>query len=231
MPARIRTRLLVAALFLPALVLTACGRSAPPADAPAVDGRLEDGLRVLTFDPSRPDARYTIYRGDYVRPELAGGGPFSLEIAALGVDLRVPTATGEPAFFKVPDAGVFPFRIGDLAGEIEALEYRAAAYREVSAQEAAALLPNLRPFVLDVRTEREFAAGHLDGATLIPVQALSGRLDELAAHRHEPVLIYCATGNRSTVAGKMLVDAGFTNVINVRRGIAEWAREGLPVVR
>lgn len=219
-------------LLMPSLLaLAACGGSTPREQAPAVDGRLEDGLRVLTIDPARPDARYTVYRGDYVRPELAGGAPFTLEIPALDVRLGVPAPAGGPAFFKVPDAGVFPFRLGDLEGELEALEYRAAAYCEVSAKEAAALLPNLDPFMLDVRTEREFAAGHLEGATLIPVQSLARRLDELAAHRDRPVLVYCATGNRSTVAGKMLVDAGFTNVINVRRGIAEWAREGLPVVK
>ncbi|MFN2371372.1 MAG: rhodanese-like domain-containing protein [Candidatus Krumholzibacteriia bacterium] len=222
---------LLPVLLTAALAVPACGGSTPREQAPAVDGRLEDGLRVLTFDPARPDARYTVYRGDYVRPELAGGAPFTLEIAALDVRLGVPAAAGGPTYFKVPDAGVFPFRLGDLEGEIEALEYRAAAYREVSAQEAAALLPNLRPFVLDVRTEREFAAGHLEDATLIPVQSLARRLDELAAHRDEPVLVYCATGNRSTVAGKMLVDAGFTKVIAMRRGTAEWAREGLPVVR
>lgn len=222
---------LLPVLLTAVLALSACGGSTPREQAPAVDGRLEDGLRVLTFDPARPDARYTVYRGDYVRPELAGGAPFTLEIPALDVRLGVPADEGAPAYFKVPDAGVFPFRLGDLEGEIEALEYRAAAYREVSAREAAALLPNLDSFVLDVRTEREFAAGHLEGATLIPVQSLARRLDDLADHRHEPVLVYCATGNRSTVAGKMLVDAGFTNVINMRRGISEWAREGLPVVR
>jgi rhodanese-related sulfurtransferase len=63
------------------------------------------------------------------------------------------------------------------------------------------------------------------------VQALQGRIAELAAHKQEPVLIYCASGNRSTVAAKLLIDAGFEQVINLRRGIAEWNRAGLPVVK
>ena len=82
-----------------------------------------------------------------------------------------------------------------------------------------------------MRTGGEFAGGHLEGAVLIPVQELARRGGELAAHKQDPVLIYCATGNRSTVAAKMLVDAGFEQVINVRRGIKEWMREGLPVVK
>ena len=85
--------------------------------------------------------------------------------------------------------------------------------------------------MLDVRTPREFAEGHLEGAMLIPVQVLQARLGELAGHKDEPVFVYCKTGNRSTVAAKLLVDAGHTEVVNLRRGIREWQSAGLPVVR
>lgn len=232
--------MLIALLVLP--LLAACGQGGGEDKAPAaetaavsaaaptpVDGVIEHGLRVLTFDPAAPGARYTIYRGDYVKPLVKGQESFTITIPSLKVDMTVPVPEGERGYFKVPDAGVFAFTVGELTGEIEALEFTHARYREVSAREAAGLIDNLHPFVLDVRTPGEYAEGHLAGATLLPVQQLAARIGELAAHRTEPVLVYCATGNRSTVAGKMLVDAGFEQVINVRQGIKGWVREGLPV--
>ena len=221
-------------LLAVALAAAACNGSQGSrgsSSAPAVSGRLEAGLRVLTFDPQAADQRFTIYRGDYVRPELTTGEAFTLDIPALGVSRRFPAGAEEAPYFKVPDAGSFEFRLGPAGGVIVAIEYTAVEYREVNAREAAALIANVQPLILDVRTAREFASGHLDGAVLIPVQDLQRRLGELSAHRRDPVFIYCATGNRSTVAAKMLVDAGFVQVVNLRRGIAELSREGLPVVR
>jgi rhodanese-related sulfurtransferase len=221
-------------LFCGLVALAGCGGDEPSSHAAAaqeVDGRIEGGLRVLTLDPATPGRTYRVYRGDYIRPERADGQPFSLEIPALDVSRSFPAAEGDKPHVAVPDAGRYEFRSGELTGVIEALDYRAAAYREVNSRQAAAFIENLQPLVLDVRTPREFAGGHLEGAQLVPVQVFRQRLPELMPHRDRPVFIYCRTGNRSTVAAKMLVDAGFTNVVNLRRGIVEWQREGLPTVR
>jgi rhodanese-related sulfurtransferase len=71
----------------------------------------------------------------------------------------------------------------------------------------------------------------LPGSVLIPVQELEQRVEELSGERGRPVLIYCATGNRSTVAARILLEAGFDQVVNMRDGIAGWWRNRLPVVR
>jgi len=223
-------------LPLTLLLLTqmACGKSPEgrtPAAAPGVSGRLEAGLRVLTFDPKAQDQHLRVYRGDYVRPELSTGEPFTLEIPALKVVQRFPGTADEPTHFKVPEAGSFDFRIGAAGGTIEAVEYRAAAYREISAKEAAPQIRNLKPVIVDVRTPGEFAGGHLEGAVLIPMQEFQRRLGELAPYKQVPVFVYCRSGNRSTVAAKLLVDSGFEDVINLRRGIVDWTQEGLPVVK
>ena len=144
---------------------------------------------------------------------------------------QFPAAADEHPYFKVPDAGSFEFRLGSASGTIDAIEYTAAQYREVGAQEAASLIANVHPVILDVRTEREFAAGHIEGAVLIPVQEFQRRLGELSTHKQDPVLVYCASGNRSTVAAKLLVDAGFVQVANLRQGIAGWNQAGLPTVK
>ena len=196
-----------------------------------ISGRIEHGLRVLTIDPSAGDQHFRIYRGDFVRPERADGQGFSLAIPDLEVDMTFPLPEGERPYFKVPAHGTYPFTMGEASGVIEAIEFAAAAYREVSAKEAAGLIANLEPFILDVRTPGEFAEGHIDGAVIIPVQVLQSRVAELADHKDGPVFIYCRSGNRSTVAAKMLIDAGHQQVINLRRGIKEWSREGLPLVK
>ena len=222
--------------FVLVVAFTGCGRRSTSRDTGSgtkveISGRLEAGLRVLTFDPEAQGQRFTIYRGDYVRPELSTGESFTLEIPALEMSRTFPATAGEHPYFKVPEAGTFEFRLGEATGAIEAIEYSASQYREVGAQEAAAMIANVHPLILDVRTESEFAAGHLEGATLIPVQELEGRIGELSSHEQQPVLVYCASGNRSTVAAKLLVDAGFVQVTNLRRGIGEWNREGLPTVK
>lgn len=60
--------------------------------------------------------------------------------------------------------------------------------------------------LLDVRTPGEFAAGALPGARNIPVQSLAGRIGELEQGR--PVVVYCASGMRSSRAAAMLREHG-----------------------
>ncbi|MCP4571505.1 MAG: rhodanese-like domain-containing protein [bacterium] len=228
-----KTTIGVAATVL-ALFLAGCGsggENAETTSATAVSGRIDRGLRVLTFDPAAKGQEFRIYRGDYVRPEVAGGLPFRLQVPDLGVDMNFPVAEGAKTYFKVPNAGSFPFSLGEATGTIEAVEFLSAGFKDVTTAEGAAFITDHDPLVLDVRTAREFAGGHLEGAVLLPVQELQKRLGELAGDMDRPVLIYCRTGNRSTVASKLLVDAGHKQVANLRRGIVGWQQAGLPVVK
>lgn len=61
--------------------------------------------------------------------------------------------------------------------------------------------------LVDVRTQMEWEGGHLDGAVLIPVSELQGRLAEVP--RAHPVVVYCASGSRSARAAAMLSSAGY----------------------
>jgi rhodanese-related sulfurtransferase len=228
-------RILFAAILILSLTaLAACSKSpdsAADTTAPEVSGMVEGGLRVLTIDPASADHHYTIYRGDYVRMQLTSGEGFTVDIPTRETVKAYPTPEGEKPYIKFPDAGNFPFTIGETSGVIEALEFQAAAYREVGGLDAAKVIANLNPVIVDVRTSREFAGGHIEGAILIPVQEIQRRVGELAEHKAAPVFIYCKSGNRSTVAAKVLIDAGFTNVINLRKGIRDWAGHNLPVVK
>lgn len=217
--------------FVALLFLAACSGSSDQAQNPEISGTIEGGLRVLTIDPVTQDQHFTIYRGDYVRAQLTNGEPFTIKIAALDVDKQFPPAEGDKPYFKVPEAGSFRFSVGEGRGVIEAINYAASAYKEVTSAEAADYIANINPLILDVRTPREFASGHLENAQLIPVQVFQAQVGQLASHKNDPVFVYCRTGNRSTVAAKILVDNGFTNVVNLRKGIVEWRRAGLKVVK
>lgn len=65
-----------------------------------------------------------------------------------------------------------------------------------------------KPFLLDVRTAQEFAAGHLPGATNIPVDELRSRLGELP--RDQKIAAYCQVGQRGYLATRILIQSGFS---------------------
>ncbi|HYI00748.1 rhodanese-like domain-containing protein [Hyalangium sp.] len=89
---------------------------------------------------------------------------------------------------------------------------RGAVARRWVAQEGALLL--------DVRSENEFAAGHLPGAVNVPVTQLSTQLGTLG-DKGRPIVVYCASGMRSTRASSLLRDAGFSRVLNLG-GMSAW---------
>ncbi len=108
----------------------------------------------------------------------------------------------------------------------------AGGIRVVSPQEGAAIQQNHPDglVILDVRTPDEFAAGHLDGATMIDFYS-PDFADRLAAlDRDVPYLLYCRSGNRSGQARQLMSDLGFADVADIDGGISAWAAAGLPVV-
>lgn len=80
--------------------------------------------------------------------------------------------------------------------------------------------------LLDVRTPEEFATGHILGAHNIALQDLPARWNELP--KNQPLVLYCRTGNRSGMAAKLALQAGFSEVYNLG-GVVEWHKQGLPL--
>ncbi len=81
--------------------------------------------------------------------------------------------------------------------------------------------------LVDVRSPQEYQYdGHIEGARLLPLQALVQRYEELP--RVQPIVFVCRSGNRSQVACEQLERLGFNNVKNFRGGMLAWKRAGLP---
>jgi len=64
--------------------------------------------------------------------------------------------------------------------------------------------------LLDVRTQAEFEQGHLPGAVLSPYDALEASFGE--PDKSRPIVVYCRSGNRSSIALRTLARMGYTNV-------------------
>jgi rhodanese-related sulfurtransferase len=100
------------------------------------------------------------------------------------------------------------------------------AGKEVSRDEAQKLIDEGAQ-VIDVRTDHEWEAGRIAGATHLPLDELNERSNEIDKDR--PVLLYCRGGNRSTMAAAALTDAGY-DAAKLSEGIVGWEEAGLPLV-
>ena len=99
------------------------------------------------------------------------------------------------------------------------------------AKEAYTLLQSDKEVVLlDVRTPEEFAQGHIEGSTLIPLQTLESNLTLLSDAKNKKIIVYCHSGNRSVAASRILVQNGF-KPLNMKGGITAWTEAGFDLVR
>lgn len=87
--------------------------------------------------------------------------------------------------------------------------------------------------VLDVREPGEMREGHLPHAINVPRGLLEAKADlefphrePALADRHQPVIVYCASGVRSLLASATLQEMGFTQVKSMAGGFMAWKSEG-----
>lgn len=97
---------------------------------------------------------------------------------------------------------------------------------EISVSEAFTKYQN-GTFVLDVRTQEEWDEFHAPNTTLIPLDQLASRLNEVPRDRE--IVIVCRSGNRSQQGRDILLNAGFEQVTSMQGGLNEWRASGYPV--
>ena len=97
---------------------------------------------------------------------------------------------------------------------------------EITPQEVQALRRDGAAFALvDVREGNEWQMGRIPGATFIPRGVLESTIEPRVA-RETPVVLYCASGNRSALAADALQQMGYQDVRSMRGGIKGWVDAG-----
>src|SRR5512143_2746933 len=110
------------------------------------------------------------------------------------------------------------------------LRLRAAGAMQVSAADAVRLI-NRGALVIDVRKPEEFAAGHVVNARNVTLDKLQQGDDAIKKQKDKILLTICESGTTAGRAADLLRRAGYTNVFNVRGGLASWRSENLPLVK
>ena len=111
------------------------------------------------------------------------------------------------------------------------LEQARAVVREVAPEALAARLRTEgAPVLLDVREPDETTEGHLPGALLLPRGNLELGIERLVGQDRE-IVVYCASGVRSMLAARTLLDLGYARVASLAGGFGRWSDLGLPRVR
>jgi sulfur-carrier protein adenylyltransferase/sulfurtransferase len=99
---------------------------------------------------------------------------------------------------------------------------------EVDSTRARELIAEGSPAIVDVRERDEWDEGHLPSAVHVPRGHLESRIESAAQDKSRPVLVYCASGNRSAFAAKTLEELGYEHVVSLAGGFTDWKRNGNP---
>ena len=116
-----------------------------------------------------------------------------------------------------------------ISGTMLLVSVARSSGKGVSVTEATLLINREDAVVLDVRETSEWSAGHIPNARHIALGQLDKHLSELEKFKSRPVIICCASGNRSSSACGTLKRAGFERVFNLSGGLGAWTGAGLPV--
>jgi rhodanese-related sulfurtransferase len=105
----------------------------------------------------------------------------------------------------------------------------AGGSNEIGTLDATRLMNQGTTLVLDVRGKEDYATGHLPRARHIPLDELSKRIDEIGKYKERPVLLTTKPGPRASAAARLLKQAGFTTVYQLKGGVAAWRDASLPL--
>lgn len=102
-------------------------------------------------------------------------------------------------------------------------------FHRVTVAEAKDMIGGDDVAVIDVREPHEYNGGHLPGATLIPVNSVFARREELP--KDKKIVFVCAVGQRSALAAELAAAAGLPpdRLFNLDGGTEAWKKAGQPV--
>ena len=111
-----------------------------------------------------------------------------------------------------------------IGGEIR---QRLSGVTEVGPSEATRLLNHENAIMIDTRSEKDYKFGHIVNSLHAP-DLNSIKLDK---YRDRPLIVYCRSGNTSSVYCSKLRKQGFETVYNLKGGVTAWERAELPLTK
>jgi len=104
--------------------------------------------------------------------------------------------------------------------------------KDISQDELQTLMNSeTKPLLIDVRSEDEYAEGHIAGAINIPYKELEQRLLELSGVKDRQIILYCRSGRRAGIAKETLQQNGFTQLDHLSGDYIAWHEKKLPSVK
>lgn len=103
--------------------------------------------------------------------------------------------------------------------------------QKISAQAAVSLINRDEAIVVDIRDRKDFTEGRITGSINIPLSGLKSRVSELKKHENKQIVVADKMGQHSAMAVKQLKEEGFSNVVRLNGGIADWRASNLPLVK
>ncbi|WP_273207398.1 rhodanese-like domain-containing protein [Marinobacter subterrani] len=102
---------------------------------------------------------------------------------------------------------------------------------KISAQGAVNLINKDEAIVVDIRDRKEFGEGRITGSINIPLNSLKSRVNELSKFKDKQIIVADKMGQHSAMAVKQLNAEGFSNVVRLNGGVADWKASNLPLVK
>ncbi len=160
----------------------------------------------------------------YTNVTNLGGGTGGWKKAELAFEMGVPAA---------PVAGTAPevdaTRLANLNKFLS--ELPEGFYTVKPADLNVELTGSPVPFILDVRTADEFAAGYIEGAVNFNITDVPANLAQLPTDKAAPIVVLCQSGHRGAMVMMYLRMIGYTNVRNLGGGMGSWITAELPVAK
>ena len=102
--------------------------------------------------------------------------------------------------------------------------------KSLSPRELTALVNADNAVVVDIRTKKDYATGHIVDALNIPQDKLTARMAELEKHKAKTIIIVDAMGQHSGAVCRDLLKGGF-NAAKLSGGVSSWRADNLPLVK
>ena len=99
----------------------------------------------------------------------------------------------------------------------------------ISVSDAKAMLDKGGVAFLDCREPKEYKSGHIPGAINIPRGLLEFKIGSKLPDKNAPIIMYCKSGGRASLATQSVNRLGYKNVKNMDGGWKAWAKAGYPV--